>query len=183
MSIGAFRHPTGCSSRSAPGRISALAMTAAAALPSFQPLVNSCRVDPASGRHRDRAPDCAAIGRLLAAHGDTLVATRLGPALLRVSQTYVDADLAAARGGDWIYDRFTLLLPTEEDDAAAGERLTAFVADWIESRSEFEAMRHMALRAGLAPAPPDDWVDRLSPFAEERLRGDRQAATTNAGGG
>ena len=151
----------------------ALAVTAAIALPGFQPLVNACRVDPASRRNRERASDCAAIGRLLAARADTLLASRIGPVLLRVSKTYVDADVDAARVDDWTYHNFTSLLPTDENDPAAFERFHAYVADWIATRSELEAMRRMTLRAGLAATPPDDWIDRLSPFSEERLRSDR----------
>lgn len=181
--LGAQRAGSAKASAERVATTSALAMTAALALPSFQHLVNACRIDPASGRNRDRAADCATIGRMLAARADTLIASRIGPALLRVSQTYVEADVAAARAADWIYDGYTSLLPTDEDDGAAIERFQSYVAEWIATGSEIEAMRRMALRAGLAPTPPDDWVDRMSPFSEERLRNDRPAVARAANGG
>ena len=158
---------------------SALAMTTALALPGFQHLVNACRVDPTSGRNRNRAGDCATIGRLLASRADTLLASRIGPALLRASQTYVDADVSAARNIDWIYDQYTSLLPTDENDEAAITRFQAYVADWIATGSEVEAMHRAALRAGLAATPPDGWVDRLSPFSAARLRSARTAASAS----
>lgn len=152
----------------------ALAMTTATAMPSFQHLVNACRVDPASGRNRDRVADCATVGRLLAAHGDSLVAARIGPAVLRVSQTYTADDQREARDFDWIYSQYLAALPTEESPQAA-ERFARHFDDWIASGSEIEAMRRTVARAGLATSPPDDWVDRYSQFSEERQRSNDRA--------
>jgi hypothetical protein len=158
----------------------AFALTAAAALPAFQPLVNACRVDPANGRHRDRARDCAAAGRIMAAHADTLIASRIGPAVLRVAQTYTDDDVRAARSIDWAYSHYLAMIPTDEADPAFPAQIAVYFADWVDTGSEVEAMRRAALRAGVAADPPAHWIDRYSPFSAERLDSDRSAAAVSA---
>ena len=147
--------------------VETLATTAAYAGGAYQPLVQTCRA-PATAESVRRV-ECAAIGRLLAAKGSTLVANRIGSALLRVSRNYTDADVRLAREQDWLIAQRIALGSTEGIGANA---LIASVDDLIESGSEIAAYRRTVARAGLATTPPDDWVDTQSPFSRERLRGD-----------
>ena len=140
-------------------------VTAAAAIPSFQNVVNACRIDPASGTNSSRAADCAAIGKLMTKHGDTLIANRIGASVLRVSRTYTDEDMQVARDLDWIYQRAT------EQSAAD---FTKQYHDWIETGSEVESIRRSLVRAGIAPMPPEHWLDTWSLFSAERLRNDAE---------
>lgn len=149
----------------------AMTITATSALPAFQHLVNACRIDPASGKNSEHAADCAAIGRLMAEHGDTLVANRIGTAVLRVSHTYTDDDLKVARNVDWVYQKTTDAL-TKQTDADTAKDFAVRYRDWIETGNEVESMRRALVRQGTAPTPPEDWVDRLSSFSAERQRTD-----------
>lgn len=154
--------------------INAFAVTAASGSPGFQHLVNACRIDPATGRNSARRNDCATIGRLLMTRSDTLLTNRIGASILRISKSYTDDDMRAARNDDWIYSSYQSLVPTE-GDAAAVARIAAYQSDWIESGSEMEAMRRATARAGIAPEPPEDWTDRQGIFSEERFRQDEAA--------
>jgi hypothetical protein len=161
----------------------ALAVTGAVGMPGFQHLVNACQVVAAGAKNISRRDDCGAAGRLLMLHSDTLVASRIGMAVLRVSKTYESADLEAARSNDWIYDQYLSTVPTEENEQALAWA-TAYQRDWIETGSELEAMRRAMTRAGIALAPPDNWTDTKSVFTEERLRAEqlpaaKQAATSD----
>jgi hypothetical protein len=151
----------------------AMAITSATALPAFQYLVNACRVDVDSGKNNQRTADCATIGRLLMTHSDSLIAQRIGPALLRVSRTYTDDDLRVAREQDWIYKQYTQLL-SGADDADSIARGIGYHQAWVASGSELEAMRQAVGKAGKGLTPPDDWVDDFSPFSVERLRADEE---------
>jgi hypothetical protein len=147
----------------------ATSVTAAVGLPAFQDFINACRAVP--GQTFTRATDCARIGRLLIAHGDTVLGKRFGYALLRVSRTFTDDDLFAARNDDWVYEK-SQTLDTANLDAESVSASIAYQKDWIETGSEMEAMRRMVAHAGLALFPPNDWVDDQSPFSAERLRAD-----------
>jgi hypothetical protein len=143
----------------------AMSAAAVAGLPSYQYLVNVCRVDPASAKNAVRSDACAAIGRTMIEHGDTLITNRMGHALLRVSRTFTDADLAAVRNFDWIYSKAARLMT----DDRSTESIFAYQADWIDSNSETQAMRRRLVRNGIPTTPPDDWTDDSSPFSPERL--------------
>jgi hypothetical protein len=146
----------------------ATSVTAAVALPAFQDFINACRAAP--GQTVARAADCARIGRLLIDHGDTLIGNRFGYVLLRVSRTFIDDDLLAARNDDWVYKKSQTLDTTL--DAESVNATIAYQKDWIETGSEMEAMRRMVANAGKPLTPPDDWVDDNSVFSDEKLRND-----------
>ena len=139
--------------------IYATAVTSAFALPAFQSLTNACRTD-ASGRNADRAADCQTIGRMMVANSDTSIGTAIGSAVLRLSRTFDDNDVAAARDVSWVHQQF-MQLEMEHADAftASFANQLAFHQDWITSNSENDAMRKFVERAGITGYPPDDWVD------------------------
>jgi hypothetical protein len=148
----------------------AAAMTAyAMALPAFQHVVNACRLNPTTGEHAARANYCATIGRAMAFHADTLIANRIGFAVLRVSGTVTPDDLQNARPDDWVYRQYTLLGSSAEESAEQGK---AYQNDWYETGSEMEAMRRTVARAGKPLTPPQDWVDDNPVFSAEKLRHD-----------
>jgi hypothetical protein len=148
----------------------AAAMTAyAIALPAFQHLVNACRLNPTTSEHAERADNCATIGRTMAFHADTLIANRIGLAVLRVSRTFTEDDVQNARPDDWVYRQYTSIVASAKESAEQGK---AYQKDWYETGSEMEAMRRMVTHVGKSLTPPDDWVDDNSLFSDERLRND-----------
>ena len=150
----------------------AAAMTAyAIALPPLQHLINTCRLNPTTGEHAGHADYCATIGRTMAFHADTLIANRIGLAVLRVSRTFTEDDVRNARPDDWVYGQYTSIIhaASGKEDGELGK---AYQNDWYETGSEMEAMRRMVAHAGKPLTPPDDWVDDNSLFSDERLRGD-----------
>jgi hypothetical protein len=158
---------------------SAFAVAAAVGLPPFQPLVNACRVN-SSAQGIGRSGDCAAIGRLLMALGDSVLANMIGPALLRVSHTITDDDTRVARENDWVYERYGQLVSRSEDHDSIA-RAHTFLQDWSESGREMEAMRRAIARMGDAPTPPDDWVDKHAPFSDERRIADEKYLLEHVG--
>jgi hypothetical protein len=155
----------------------AMAAASATALPAFQDLVAACRIDPATGANASRKADCAAVGRLMAARGDTVIANHLGMAVLRVSNTFSNDDVLLARELDWVFDRSSATMTALESlrDPSIGDALVAYMTDWFATGNEIEAMRRAVVRSGEAATPPDDWVDKMSPFSEERLQQDQAA--------
>lgn len=153
---------------------SALALSGAHGMPAFQYLTNACRVDGIRGINLGRRDDCAAAGRLLMLHSDTLLASHIGMSLLRVSKTYGDDDLRAARDVDWIFKQYMSFVPNDESDAAFAQ-FVRFHDDWIATGSEVTAMRRSVERAGLPLTPPGDWDDTQSVFSERRLHQDAAA--------
>ena len=147
--------------------IAAAMTTYAVALPAFQHVINACRLNPTTGEHAGRADYCAAIGRTMAFHADTLIANRIGFAVLRVSRTFTPDDVQNARPDDWVHRQYTAIAGNES--AAQGK---AYQSDWYETGSEMEAMRRMVAHAGRSLTPPADWVDDNSLFSDERLHSD-----------
>lgn len=137
------------------------------ALPSFQSLVHACSIDPQTGANALHAPDCARIGHLLVAHADTLIAQRIGFAVLRVSHTFNDNDVQIARQQDWI---FAQRIDADSENTPRGA--IAFMRDFYTTGNEIDAMRLAVARAGKPLEPPVDWVDKRSPFSAARLRED-----------
>jgi hypothetical protein len=170
------------SARAAPYAYAA-AITSATALPAFQDLLNACRVDPRTGANAQRSIDCAAAGRLMAARSDTLLASRIGLTLLRLSRTFSDEDVSQARTQDWLREQFTakLLAAAGSPDESSAEDMITYQADWMQTGSEVEAMRRAVARAGTPVTPPDDWTDKLSPFSEDRFEQDQAALQRVAG--
>lgn len=149
----------------------ASSMTNAFAMPAMQHVVRACRIE-ADGTNADRSADCNAIGRLLSAKADTLVGVRIGFAILRVSHTFNDDDIRAARSLDWI-----VLKQHETLDEMHVEQYAQHYTDWIAAGGELEAARRMVGSAGIAPSPPTEWIDESSPFSSERFEADERART------
>ncbi|MEP6940342.1 MAG: hypothetical protein ABI846_11310 [Rudaea sp.] len=155
--------------------LEATAIAAAFGIPAYQTLIRECRVSVSfAAMRRD---ECASVGRLLVTHGSTLVANRIGSALLRVSRTYDDGDVRRAHEQDWVMQqRSTLFAPDEVDTT----EIVASINDLLETGSEIESYRRIVARAGRPAAPADDWQDEQSPFSAERLHADLVAATAGA---
>jgi hypothetical protein len=162
-------------SREATSLTTAFAVAMAAIFPAFNHVLDACRIDPASGTNQTRAADCAATGRLMIAHGDSLIANRIGAAILRVSHAANDEDFRTVREQDWIYQQHVADIHTSEDPKSAAEAL-AFFNGYLESENELEAMRRAVVRSGGSLTPPADWVDERSPLFGERVEKADQAA-------
>ncbi len=161
----------------------AASIAGALAIPAFQDLITACRVDPDTGANAQRSGDCAATGRLMAMRGDTLIVNHIGMTLLRVSRTFGDDDVALARTQDWQREQFStkLMAPVgTPDQASSADEMIAYVTDLIQSSSEIEAMRRAVARTGAALTPPDEWIDKQSPYSEDRLRQDQSALQRSA---
>ncbi len=164
-----FREQSNQSSTEVIPFITAMSVAAATALPPFQPVVNACRINQGTGENVSHAGDCAAIGRVMATHSVDFIANRIGNSLLRVSHTFNEDDVQAARDQDWIYDQYGSIVH-DWDSPAAAARTVVFLHDWIETGSELDAMRRAVARADKPASPPQDWVDAQSPFSTERLQ-------------
>ena len=155
------------------------ALASAVALPAYADLVDACEIDETSGRHAWRAQDCAAVGRLFAAKGDTLISNRIGFALLRASHTWTGRDVANARTLDWL--AYQESLAGWAAGAEAEDRNNARIVNWIVSGSELGSFRYDLAAHGVALTPPAGWVDSHSPFPAARLHeGANDAARRNS---
>jgi hypothetical protein len=148
----------------------AMAFSAAVAFPSFKPLVDACRISPGKEENATHSADCAAVGRLMMAHGDTIVANKIGASLLRVSNTFTDDDIRVGREQDWVYYQFNKFISKANPDS--NDAITAHMKDGMETGNELLAMRHTIEREGTPLTPPEDWVDSSSAFSQERLNAD-----------
>ncbi len=157
------------------GYVAAIAITNAMMLPTYQHLIRACTIDAELGLHVERSADCAKVGRMLGLHGPNLVANRIGFAVLRVSRTWNDADVQAAREVDWAWMQAPR--PNVSHSATVGMQ---YEQDWANSGSEIGALRLAMSREGVATLPPADWVDNSSPFSEKRLADDRRYAAEHA---
>jgi hypothetical protein len=103
-------------------------------------------------------------------------------AVLRVSKTFSDDDVHLARDTDWVLDRSSATMTALESsrDPSVGDALVAYMTDWFATGNEIEAMRRAVVRSGGAVTPPDDWVDKMSPFSEKRLQQDQAALQRTA---
>lgn len=153
----------------------AITATMAVALPAYQHLVRACTIDPERGLHVERATNCAKIGRLLSLQGSDLVSNEIGYAILRVSHTWNDADVQAARELDW------LRTGAPKADGTGSDVLgIRHWEDWMTAGTESGALRVAMTRAGMPTTPPANWVDARSPFSDERLAEDRRYAADRA---
>lgn len=154
------------------------ALASAYALPSFQDLTLACSIDPATGKNAWRADACAQVGRLLATHGSTLISSRIGFSILRLSHTYTERDVQAARDLDWVWTGLATLSPN--DPKQASKVGIARMRDWIATGNEVESIRRGMVRAGYPVTAPTDWVDKSSPFSAKRLEDDQRYANYRA---
>ena len=118
-----------------------------------QNLLDACPADVQSLSMR-RRDACLSVGRLVYGKANTLANRRVGIELLRVSGTDDTEYLTARRQLDWLDIQGAKALDAVVDDLAGFER---FEADLRDTHSEFEAVRRLLARRGIAPAPPDDW--------------------------
>lgn len=146
-------------------------------IPGYVYLMRSCGINPATGQHAWRDEDCAAVGRLLAAKGDTTVTNHLGYDVLRVSHTYNGKDVANARVLDWLgYQQIQI---ERGKKGSAMERQNVRVSNWIVAGNELDSIRYEVAAQGMQLTPPSDWVDTASPFSAARLRDDARYPTEN----
>jgi hypothetical protein len=154
--------------------LAATATTAALALPAFQSLMIACRTND-RGINAERKDDCQTIGRLLVSKGDTMIATRIGSAMLRVSRSFDDDDVAQNRENDWIFSESTKALDLGDNSGVRSlDTARQFQIDWAQTGTELAAMRKAIERAGLPTSPPADWTDTSASFTPERLRADEE---------
>jgi hypothetical protein len=154
--------------------LAATATTAALALPAFQSLTIACRTND-RGINAERKDDCQTIGRLLVSKGDTMIATRIGSAMLRVSRSFDETDVAQGRENDWIFSESTKALnPPDNSGVRSLDTARQFQIDWAQTGTELAAMRKAIERAGLPTSPPPDWNDTSASFTPERLRADEE---------
>ena len=151
------------------------AIAGAFGLPAYQSLIKACKPRTDFQPSAARIVECAKIGRTLASKGSTLIANRIGFAVLRVSGTYTDEDVKLARTQDWILQAFGTLV-ANVDFANNAEKFIAHSDDANATGAELEAMRRELVRADQPTEPPANWVDKRSPFSRERLQQDRASA-------
>lgn len=155
-----------------------VAYAAATVMPAFQSLTRVCTVDAKTGANVLHTADCARIGQLFIEHSPTLLANHIGFALLRLSHTWTDADVQAARRMNWVFEQYSVLLTADESTLEPSEYLQGIYA----TGNELEAARLAVERAGKPTQPPADWVDKRSPFSAERLANDARRAADYADG-
>jgi len=134
----------------------AIARAAAFAMPSFQPLVDACRVDR-DPRAAARRADCERIGRVLLGSG-TMLSRRLGFSLLQRIGAATPADAEAARRARWVWTESMRVSPSMDTDADA---LRRYFSDLVATRDEFQAMERRIVRGRGRVEPPIGWsVDK-----------------------
>jgi hypothetical protein len=129
-------------------------------------VVEGCRVGTIPEKSETRRTDCANIGHLMLARGTDLSSQRLGATVLRISKTFNDDDVRAARTLDWMQTQFFQI--EEKDPRIIFSELRLLP----QTKNETEAMRQTMVAAGMAISPPDDWVDKESSFSPARLKAD-----------
>lgn len=133
--------------------VSAIAVAAAMAISSYQTAL-ACSIERNPGASAARLDDCARIGRLMAREGSTVMARRMGQAVLRMSGKASAEDADAARKLDWISERAIELWQGLDADPKAFE---VYVADLRQTGSEIRAVELLFTRAGIALEPPVGW--------------------------
>ena len=147
-----------------------MAFAAAVATPAYQSLLKACSRE----KHPDDSPlrfrDCAQVGRLMLTQSTSLLSSRIGRAVLRVSGHATAVDIANARAADWQYEHWqTLVLGRTDYDVSD---LKATAVDWLDTGDETQVMRRRLQRAGIPLTPPADWQPRgrngkpISPLGE-----------------
>jgi len=115
----------------------------------FGSLMEACR-----GKQLDdarRKETCVAIGRLMLNSARSLIAAKIGERVLRNADGLSAGDQARARQLAWWYSVQSEAF--RQDDAA----IETYVAGYVSTGNEIEALRLAATRAGKAE-PPANWV-------------------------
>lgn len=130
----------------------AMAKATAAALPSYQPIVEACSTE--SSHRRDV---CATAARVMLYHATSLASRRLGFALLRTlgADAVTAEDLAARRELAWINANAARVSGVSDLDGLA---IAAHREDWRALGDEYEIMQRALRRAGLPAEAPVGWV-------------------------
>ena len=102
----------------------------------------------AMAAHPARRAPCIAIGRILLHEGRTLLAARFGEGVLRKLDALQGSDAERARRIAWWQATRASMTDSRADDA--------YLADWLSTGNELEALRLGATRAGKTE-PPADW--------------------------
>lgn len=133
--------------------VAAMARAAATALASNQRLVQTCKASTDANLNTAHATDCAAIGHLMLYHSTTLLARKIGFALLRNVGGGVasDEDQATDRNLEWVWRTTPELV--EKDPLA----MRAYANDWLNFDDEYEIMQRALRRRGLSTEAPPDW--------------------------
>jgi hypothetical protein len=146
------------------------AFAAASGISSYGSLMNACSQEKHPDASQSRFRNCAQVGRIMLTRATSLLANRIGSALLRVSGQATPSDIASARLATWRYEQWNALVRQREIYAAAD--LKAKASDWIETGDEMQVMRRELQRAGISLTPPADWQPRgrdgkpISPLGE-----------------
>jgi len=157
--LGAYEsHPRPLSAFANPAEASAapfadaMAKASAAALPSYQPLVEACSTDAAH-----RRDVCATAARVMLYHATSLASRRLGFALLRTlgDDVVTPEDLDARRELAWINANAARVAGFSDLDRLAIE---AHREDWRALGDEYEIMQRAMRRAGLPAEAPVGWA-------------------------
>ncbi len=136
--------------------VAAMAHTAATALAGYQTLVQACKPSADATLNTVRATDCAAIGHLMLYRSTTLLARRIGFALLRNlgGDLPSSEDRAFDRNFEWVFLNDTAAAGSLEHDSLA---MRAYATDWLNFDDEYEIMQRDLRRRGLSAEAPSDW--------------------------
>jgi hypothetical protein len=134
---------------------SAMAFASAVAMPAYDSLMRACSRDMHPEASPERFRDCASIGRLMLTHATTLLGSRIGRGVLRVSGQATAADRADARVADWQFEQHLALVRDESDGVEK-----AAMTDWLQTGDELQVIRRRLQRAGIPAMPPANWQPR-----------------------
>ena len=148
------------------GFTAAFAKAAAVAMPSYSMLVETCKATRARGDSA-AAAHCATAGRMMLFHGNTLIATHIGFAVLRILDVASEADRAARRDLDWYSANVLKGIGYDDGDAFAAR---AYESDWRRMDDEIEVIKSALRRAGLPTEAPQGWQSASSTTAVAAAR-------------
>jgi hypothetical protein len=137
----------------------AIALSAAFAVPAYQPLTRACDASAKPAPGDARKADCVTVGRLLLSQGSTIITQRMGAAILRKVGQFGSEDQRQLREIDWImaqYNTMSSSQPDKGDDVAS--QLKEWTLDHKVGDREIDSWKRRLARHGLANTPPADWV-------------------------
>lgn len=100
----------------------------------------------------DRREACLAAGRLMLKESAGLISMRVGASLLRLA--HAEDATEVTRNADYFMNEASELSRSAMFDSAELER---YQADWLQSRSEVQAITNQLKRAGVPLLAPNDW--------------------------